>query len=215
MIDGEPNFVGVSPIVVPDTEDPVQYHPALSLNDTDKIYFWRVDESIRVNGIPTAPDDPNTITGFVWSFETIKSVPIITSQPTNVLTEVGQTTEFSVSVTSLSPASYHWYKTTDKTIDTWTMMFWRGRTKFWSLPVQAADEGYYYCKVINASGEQNAAYSTVVKLGVKLGGPLDAGWADYVDGLPRQQRRSHHAEPNLCRMPPSLLPVRTPKTGGL
>ena len=200
MIDGEPNFVGVSPIVVPDTEDPVQYHPALSLNDTDKIYFWRVDESVRVNGIPTAPDDPNTITGFVWSFETIKSVPIITSQPTNVLTEVGQTTEFSVSVTSFSPVSYHWYKTTDKTIDTPDDDVLAGQDEVLVIaPVQAADEGYYYCKVINASGEQNAAYSTVVKLGVKrqvAHWTLD--WADYVDGLYLDSSgEGHHAEPNL------------------
>ncbi len=41
-----------------------------SLNKDGK-YFWRIDEALdKGGGVPSGIDDPNTITGYVWSFET-------------------------------------------------------------------------------------------------------------------------------------------------
>ena len=39
--------------------------------DKDGLYLWRVDEGIDMGGgVPSGTADPNTITGYVWSFET-------------------------------------------------------------------------------------------------------------------------------------------------
>jgi hypothetical protein len=195
----EPNFIGIAPIEIDagsgSPVEPTGSHGPMVL-EMDKVYYWRVDES--VNG--SAPDDPNTILGPIWRFETVKSIPVITQQPTNQAVFLGQTAALGIAVESLSPLTFEWYKSADNATDTPLDDVLVGVEQTLTLEnVQASDEGYYYCKVINASGEQNAAYSTVVKLGVKrkvAHWTLD--WADYVDGLYLDSSgEGHHAEPNL------------------
>ncbi|NLK40514.1 MAG: hypothetical protein GX298_00470, partial [Planctomycetes bacterium] len=176
----EPNFIGIAPIEIDagsgSPVEPTGSHGPMVL-EMDKVYYWRVDES--VNG--SAPDDPNTILGTIWRFETVKSIPVITQQPTNQAVFLGQTAALGIAVESLSPLTFEWYKSEDNANDTPFDDVLVGAEQTLTLEnVQAGDQGYYYCKVINASGEQNAAYSTVVKLGVKrqvAHWTLD--WADY------------------------------------
>lgn len=146
---GEPNFVSVSPIAIPagtPTAATASYAATLIMDET---YFWRVDESI--NG--SVASDPNTIRGLVWSFETLKSIPVIISHPQNQQAVIGDTAELAVEVFSISPEVYSWYKSVDNvnnTIDDDTLIGTNSNT-LTLANVSLADEGYYYCVVSNVS----------------------------------------------------------------
>ncbi|MEN6307900.1 MAG: LamG-like jellyroll fold domain-containing protein [Anaerohalosphaeraceae bacterium] len=194
----EPNFIGVVPVVVSrsggasDTKE-----PPISLNK-DKAYYWRVDESVK----NSAPSDVNTITGPVWKFETLKSIPVIHVQPKDAIVDMGGTADITLAVTSETMAHYYWYKTPDAVNDTSSDDTAVG-TDLATLTfasASTADEGYYYCKVINDSGADKAVYSTVAKLGVKRavawwmldGDALNWDGTYYLD----RSGEGHHADPN-------------------
>ncbi|HML74514.1 MAG TPA: immunoglobulin domain-containing protein [Anaerohalosphaeraceae bacterium] len=194
----EPNFIGTNPIVVPRSggaSDTV--NPPIALK-RDKTYYWRVDESVK----NSAPSDVNTITGPVWKFETLKSVPVIDVQPKDTIADLGGTADMTLVVTSETTAHYYWYKTSDAVNDTPgddTAVGMDSATLSIS-PAVAADEGYYYCKVINDSGADKAVYSAVAKLGVKRPVALWMldGDAQNWDGTYYLDRsgEGRHADPN-------------------
>lgn len=97
----EPNFVAVSPVTVADPgTDPVTLANAslpLTLS-VDKAYHWRVDTGVNNSG----PSDPNTIVGKVWSFEAVKSVPVVTGDPERTAAFFGESTSFTCLFTSVS-----------------------------------------------------------------------------------------------------------------
>lgn len=215
IAENEPNFLYVTPVTVADSADPITHDPvAIDATDTDKTFYWRVDESVLVKGVPSGPKDPNTIQGFVWKFETIKSVPIINTQPVNQLVEPGQRAELSIAVTSLSPLTYAWYKSGDNAADTPADDTLVGQAQLLSIPnIQAADEGYYYCRLVNTGG---TIVSNVVTLGVKR---VVAHWtmdvADFVGGVYLDRSgQGHHAEPNLLPTAGSFVPGADPAETG-
>jgi len=212
--EGEPNFVGVTPLEI-DAGSPVQ--PTASTGplplEFDATYYWRVDESI--NG--STPEDPNTITGPVWSFEGLKSIPVIVTAPSSTVVGPGEPAQLSVEVSSLTTAAYTWYKTADNSIatpDDDTVAGTAADLVWTSAAV--SDEGYYYCKVTNASGEADAQFTPVVTLGVAR---EVAHWtfdsADLVGGLYQDMSgEGHHAEPNIVPTALSFVDGVSPlKTG--
>jgi hypothetical protein len=215
IAENEPNFANVTPITVADSADPVTHDPVvIDATDTDKTFYWRVDESVLINGIPSGPTDPNTIQGFVWKFETVKSVPIINTQPVNQLVEPAQTAEFSIAVSSMSPLTYAWYQTGDNAVDTPADDTLVGQSRILSIPnAQVANEGYYYCKLVNTGG---AVLSNVVTLGVKRAvahWTLDA--ADFVGGVYLDSSgEGHHAEPNILPTTGSFVAGADPAETG-
>ncbi len=157
-INTEPNFVDTTPISIAATGATGSYPVDLLM---DKTYYWRVDESIY----DTAAGDPNTVKGFIWSFETQKSVPVIIEQPDKfVLADAGQAADITVDVQSLSPAYYTWYKSADNANNTPIDDIVVGGptldgNRLTIENVQIDDEGFYYCKIVNATGEQSAVFS--------------------------------------------------------
>jgi len=189
----EPNFIAYEEIPAGTTA----YDIAV---DFDQTIYWRVDQGLLENGTVTGPAEPNTIVGLAWSFETLKSVPVIVTPPSSLLVEAGQPAQFSVSATSLTPVQYAWFKTADGVIDTPDddVLMGTAADLMWTS-VSASDEGYYFCRLINDSGEASAVYTPVVMLGVVR---QVAHWtfdsADFVDGLYQDISGSgHHAEPNV------------------
>ena len=190
----EPNFVGADPIIVPaDPSQTVASHTATLLSD--KSYYWRVDAAIN----NSSPTDPNNITGPLWSFATVKSLPEIDQYPQDLLVKPGQTAEFSVTVISVTPIQYAWYKVADGGDNLMS------QDATLTVPnVQKADEGYYYCVVTNAGGEE---VTPLVRLAVErqvAHWTLDA--IDYVDGQYLDTSgNGHHADPNGV---PQILAAR-------
>ena len=142
-IDPDPNFVFVDDIISWDAGTlRASYTPApLS---RDKTYRWRVD-SIQ--------DSEETVEGYIWSFETIKSVPKIISGPDYQVVDADATAVFTVTVESISPETYQWYRYVDGISDTALSDEGdiSGATSA-SLEIahaEIADEGTYYCIVIN------------------------------------------------------------------
>ncbi|HOT73879.1 MAG TPA: immunoglobulin domain-containing protein [Anaerohalosphaeraceae bacterium] len=122
----------------------------------DKTYYWRVDEGVYVNGVLSGPSDPATIVGKVWSFETLKSVPVIKTSPVNTKVFAGGTVQFMTEFTSLSPVIVSWYKDGTPIIPDGRVSIDTTDTSS-TLSISdagLADEGAYSCKVTNAGGSQ-------------------------------------------------------------
>ena len=173
----EPNFSGISPVTIAVSGAAGTYPSAL---DKDSKVYWRVDQGIH----GSAFDAADTIEGVVWSFETLKSVPVIMQQPVGRFVGAGQDVVFTVEVASLSPVFCTWYKVVDGGDDTVMAGPTLEGFTLTILNAQVADEGLYYCKAVNASGEASAVFSDTAKLAIKrLVGhwPLD-GNANDVSG---------------------------------
>jgi hypothetical protein len=193
LVDTEPNFVGVTPITIAAGSPPDVTKSYPVTLGTDKTYYWRVDESIN----NSSTSDPNTIRGFAWSFATVKSVPVITDQPDDVLLNtVGETAQCVIAVTSISHETYYWYKSADNANDTPgddTAVGTNSDTLIINN-AQVSNEGYYFCKVTNAGGQ---ALSNVAKLGIKQ---LMAHWtldqAKFIGNQYADETGNHNADPN-------------------
>jgi hypothetical protein len=196
----DPNMTVVSSIDITNYDDPSAdgfFMPTLS---QDNIYFWAVEEALdNGQGGAFPAGDPNNLFGPVWRFEAIKSTPVITANPDNIIVPLGQTGQLTVSANSLSTLQYAWYKSADNANDTpGDDVLVGSEANFTVVSADASDEGYYYCAVYNDSGFENAVRSAVAQLGVAR---KVAHWtfdaADLVNG--RYQDISgtgHHAEPN-------------------
>jgi hypothetical protein len=191
--EGDPNLKYVTPAIV-SAGSPVNAtascNPPITLL-ADKIYYWRVDESI--NDSPAAGE--NTLVGPAWKFDAVKSIPTIVTQPSDTAAAVGETAAFSVSATVVGTMHYSWYYSTDATIGSDTQKGTDADTLTIN-PVAVTDEGYYYCKLVKVGNEANPVYTNVVKLGVKR---AVAHWT--LDGLVSGQYadssgEGHHADPN-------------------
>lgn len=193
MREGEPNFIGVTPTVVP-AGNPVNptagTNPPVTLLE-DKVYYWRVDESIN----DSSAADANTLQGPVWRFESVKSIPTIVAQPSDTAAAVGETASFAVSATVIGTLQYTWYYSADDVIGEDTQKGTDANTLTIN-PVALADEGYYYCKLVKTGNEANPVYTNIVKLGVKrlmAHWPLDALVAGQYPDISGQ---GHNADPN-------------------
>ncbi|MCD6392780.1 MAG: immunoglobulin domain-containing protein [Planctomycetes bacterium] len=138
---------------------------------TDGTYLWRVDESVN----DSSPGDPNTIKGKVWTFETIKSTPVIVTQPQTTVVAPNGTAQISVEVESLSQEHYQWFKVGNPD----TPVGGDSPDLIIENATVETDEGHYYCTVTNDSGVP--VDTDIVGLGIKrqvVYLPLDG---DYID----------------------------------
>ncbi|MCE5185919.1 MAG: immunoglobulin domain-containing protein [Planctomycetaceae bacterium] len=129
----------------------------------DTTYYWRVRTMVKL-------DDPNQTVqedaGKVWHFSTLSSFPTITLQPVDLIAEAGQTAQFTVAADSIRPASYQWYKSADRANNTAaddTALSGATAAILTISPAEAADEGFYYCRVSNPSATDSNAAALAVK----------------------------------------------------
>lgn len=133
------------PSVLADTVTAATYDPALNY---DTKYFWRVDAKV------VRDDDINqdgiVYAGGVWSFSTETAAASIDQQPQSLVLDEGDTATFEVVVSTLTPESYQWSKSTDGLtfID---IADATDSTLVISGVTAAADEAFYRCAVNNES----------------------------------------------------------------
>ncbi|MBN1845211.1 MAG: hypothetical protein JW810_05975 [Sedimentisphaerales bacterium] len=184
--------------------------------DTDKVYYWRVDEQVEYG----PGQDPNFWPSPIWTFQTTKLLPVFNpgGQPVHTAAFPDDKASLSVSVSSDTEEHYAWKKVVpdggkdaDVGTDSATLSF---------DPVQVSDEGQYYCVITNDAGPvtSNKAYLDVKRLvgrwqlngnltdsaggrtaiidpGDGYGGtpPADPNWADDgVEDLIGQDGQSYH-----------------------
>ncbi len=148
----------------PGTVDP---ESALTANLAfDAYYEWVVFESFELLTLTessTLDDVASGLTGPVWSFQALYSIPVIASQPADMLMAAGEGPDsLSIEVESLSDnISYSWYKTdslsNDNANGTDTLVYSVENTdsRTNSLVINdlsASNDGFYYCVVTNDSG---------------------------------------------------------------
>ncbi len=162
--EGDPNFADVTPVEVSAGSPTEATASTTQLLVFDGLYYWRIDESIS----DSAPSDANTITGPVWSFETLPSRPIVDTPPAHAAVFNGQPASFTVAVTSISSESYQWYKSDDNSNTTLDGDVPVGTdSDTYSITASSAgDEAYYYCVITNDGGTTTTepAYLTIKRM---------------------------------------------------
>lgn len=149
----EPNFI--NPVYIAGTQYPVSA-PSLALG-TDQLVFWRVDTSIS----GSTADDPNTVTGLTWSFQTESSFPEIIAQPQDVTVFEGESAVFSVEAVGVNPiVLYEWFNSNDEPVASGAAM-----STLTLSSTEIEDSGAYYCVITNAQGK--TAQSNAAALYVK------------------------------------------------
>lgn len=135
------------------TADDTDYDPAAdgAALERDQVYYWRIDESFNDSGI----GDPNTVVGLVWSFKSLRTLPDILTQPTDLSSVEGVDAIYAMDVYNPdtgddSGLSYAWKKVEDDTVIS-------TEAKLVIPSVTKADEGVYYCTVSNTAGSRDSA----------------------------------------------------------
>ncbi len=110
--------------------------------------------------------DPNNPISEIWTFASIYTEPEITAQPVGVLTEAGQTAQFKITVNSISPPVYTWYKSQDKSNATPAddVQAGSGSSTLTLTNVSMAAEGFYYCVVTNESQRTAASIPAFLEI---------------------------------------------------
>ncbi len=150
----------------------VQFVPNPKLSSGGQ-YFWMIEEGLdNGQGGVYAPGDPNNLIGYTWSFETVPSIPVILSQPTNKTVMLGATASpaFTVSVVSTTPEHYQWYYSADDQIGGDTMVG-TDSPNLTIVNASVANQGYYYVRIwnnatISGGGTSPDVYSNAVWLKV-------------------------------------------------
>ena len=155
------------------TETTFDPTPDLQLETT---YYWVVDVT---NGDP----------GTVWSFTTCPKIPFILTEPQNQTVHAGYEATFSIE--TLNVDDYKWYKvgqpTVLSTIDTLTIE-----------NAQLADEGYYYCELMNEFGTTISAQARLMTERLVGWWKLNGDFTDSVqDELPTAPAHDGTGDPNF------------------
>ena len=125
----------------------------------DATYYWRVDEKFTKAG----NSDPNFVAGIVQSFDTVKTVPVLTTSAPFVLT--GSDCSLVVKIASASSvSSVQWFKYVDGTND--TPVTDGGKIAIVTTSTSSTlkvsnaaleDKLFYYCVVTNTAGTTKTA----------------------------------------------------------
>ena len=141
-------------------------------------YRWRVDV---VEQEP--PMDPNVVTGVVWVFQTEPDVPLIDSEPNDLLATPGTDATFEILAHNTVPGEllYQWYKVdAGGDVELADGADYAGATTA-RLTVKsvdfAADDGAYYCVLDN--GKQVTSREAYLTVKTLMGHwTLDEVWTD-------------------------------------
>ncbi len=117
----------------------------------DGLYKWRVDEGVIVGGAVTGPTDPNSIEGPTWTFSSMPSMPVITTQPMRALKWAGESYDMSIVVDSITTPVYTWYKSTDNVISEDDLIVGTNSDILNFADISSDDAAFYYCAVTNDS----------------------------------------------------------------
>jgi hypothetical protein len=122
----------------------------------DQTYYWRVDEVV----------EQHVIRGLVWSFDSEKTVPIITQHPHDTMAFAGETVTFHVAASSPSALAYQWRKNGTSINDEPGHFSGSQTATLVIVNVSDADEAAYSCLVSNVAGDvvSNDARLTLKKL---------------------------------------------------
>lgn len=141
-----PGWYGTTPIVTGTSETTMPNSTLVSALgvpfDYETWYYWRVDTIDPNEGVP------QWYTGNEWSFRTAPEWVVIVGQPQDAVVAEGEDAEFIV--VAVNDETYQWYySATPDGIG--TLLTGETSDTLIVSNVQLADEGYYYCEVMNAT----------------------------------------------------------------
>lgn len=151
--------------VDPGTANPESQYGPINLQ-FNKTYKWAVVDAIEgyaqtltPNSSTLANVDPNNLIGPMWQFNSVSTLPSITTEPVNARAILGATNVpvFSIEVDSLTTPLYQWFSSSDNVVDGTDVainatLIPSAVTDTLVVPTVAVGyQRYYYCRVANAA----------------------------------------------------------------
>ncbi len=137
-------------------------------NDTQ--YNWQIvdarigaESSLSTNSSTISNVNGNSIFGTVWSFTSIAALPVITTQPHDILADQGDTVTFSTTASSTSPLTYAWYYSDNTEIG--NDSFIANGPNLLLTNISTEYQGYFFCKITNNNND--TIYSNFAQLEVR------------------------------------------------
>ena len=190
---GEPNFVGSGAMYTEFSVSGTTFNISADLIDYDQTIYWKVDE-VYSN---------HTANGTVWSFDTLKSLPGIETQPASILADTGDNVSFTCVFSSLSePTNVEWFQNGTGLGSVTPVYDSEAGLYTTTLTIANAgfeNEGAYYCEIANLAVQQGdePTQTETVNLGIKQ---LKAHWKleafDSDNGVYTDETGDHPADPN-------------------
>ncbi|MGE4285482.1 MAG: LamG-like jellyroll fold domain-containing protein [Phycisphaerae bacterium] len=153
--DTDPNLYYLDEVAVTDWSSRAASYGPLSLS-YDQSVTWQVEEIKTNEGVE------ESLFGPVWTFEAIKSVPVVPTDSLGIVRVFeGQGAEFTVEFGSASAPTVTWYhydNITETAVTEGVITIDNGDGTFETglsiVSTTTSDEGQYYCKVSNSGGSE-------------------------------------------------------------
>lgn len=107
----------------------------------------------------------------------VSNEPLITEQPQSVSVRLGGTAQLTIQAQSPLLMSYQWYRVIDGGVD---LPVGDDTQTLTLSPVQASDEGQYYCVVSNTAGSAQSLNANVAVMELLVHLPLDEAYTDAI-----------------------------------
>ncbi|HPD47623.1 MAG TPA: hypothetical protein P5279_13200 [Anaerohalosphaeraceae bacterium] len=132
---------------------------------TDETYYWVVDKIVTLPGM----SEPNVIAGGVVSFETPKTLPVLTAPFLPLYGVLGESVTLTVDIATASDVeACSWYKYVDGVTGVLLadgskyVIDWSNERTTLTITDQTADDGgAYYCVVENSAGAKTSSNITL------------------------------------------------------
>jgi hypothetical protein len=158
--ESSPDYFLTDPVI--EQDNVTIFNPPGNLDNATR-YYWRVDAY--------EPNDVGTILhiGRVWTFITVSEEPVIVTQPVGVTVTAGEPAVLTIE--AISATSYEWYRAGDPDellVSDGVKIIGAETNTLTITDVQQADEGQYYCKLINDDTKKFTLSESVIIMTERL-----------------------------------------------
>jgi hypothetical protein len=209
----EPNELGMTASPVIPVQGTAGAYTTTLLEDST--YYWCV-ETILNN---RQPGDANNIMGPMWMFDTQKSFPVISVQPTEQRVPENAPAVFRVEFSSVSTAQATWKKIVngvESTVSQGVSTVADGTAYVSTLTVNGieANEAMYYCQITNGTQVDSDVVALVVKRRLAYY-PFENSYQDVEGGIHGIGKdNADPVDPNNPSNPPAFVQVTDSPRGG-
>ena len=161
-LDSDPNFIDLTlgssfTDFVATIGGTIAYDPPITFT-AETNYYWRVD--LQLNGSGPLPGDPNTIEGFLWTFDTLTApIYVPDSGPVDLRVDALGDSLSASFTTATAGGTVKWFQVGTPDVEVASTALLDGEKVYTYVPVA---EGTYYARAEKSSGSATSNFADVI-----------------------------------------------------